>query len=250
MGSWVELWCIGWEGVEGARMERWVKREAFLSFQELERARGYRRRERRWEFMCGRSLLKVLLARHLGVAPQEVELLEGREGKPYLGVGGHVGVSHSGGYCLVAFSPDFPLGVDLERIRFDLELERMMRRFFSPLEREYLEGLELEEQRGVFFQIWTYKEAWGKFLGRGLNLAELRKYSLGKEGLGVFCRGRSWIQEGRWIYPLSLASPWLRGTLVSGGEVERWRVWEGSLEEWWARYGFREGGRDWLEVIK
>jgi 4'-phosphopantetheinyl transferase len=71
---------------------------------------------------------------------------------------------------LIAVSGEQKVGVDVERIRSDMEIESMARRFFSPDEVSDLMTLPPEEREVGFFNCWTRKEAYIKAQGLGLSL--------------------------------------------------------------------------------
>jgi 4'-phosphopantetheinyl transferase len=62
------------------------------------------------------------------------------------------------------------VGIDLEYIRSDLQVEQLAERFFSRREIATLRTLPPEVQRQAFFLCWTRKEAYLKARGEGLSL--------------------------------------------------------------------------------
>jgi phosphopantetheinyl transferase len=62
------------------------------------------------------------------------------------------------------------IGVDVERIRPDVECEEIARSFFSPGAFQSLMGVSSDRRREGFFLCWTRKEAVLKAVGGGLNL--------------------------------------------------------------------------------
>jgi 4'-phosphopantetheinyl transferase len=62
------------------------------------------------------------------------------------------------------------VGIDLERIRFDLAVVEIAERFFSRRELAMLRALPTELQREAFYRCWTRKEAYIKARGEGLSL--------------------------------------------------------------------------------
>jgi 4'-phosphopantetheinyl transferase len=72
--------------------------------------------------------------------------------------------------ALYAVTRGREIGIDLECIRFDLEVEKIAERFFSRREAATLRTLPPEVQRQAFFLCWTRKEAYFKARGEGLSL--------------------------------------------------------------------------------
>jgi 4'-phosphopantetheinyl transferase len=64
----------------------------------------------------------------------------------------------------------FDVGVDVESPQRPTEIVGLARRFFAESEVESLRSRPPEQQRAIFFEIWTLKEAYIKARGRGLSI--------------------------------------------------------------------------------
>ena len=124
--------------------------------------------------------------------PPSMEFVQGAYGKPML-KGKNVpcfSVTHSGSLWSCAVAP-FPLGLDAEQER-PVDTEGLARRFFHPEEYAFLKKGNFTD----FFQVWTAKESFVKYTGRGLG-----------KGMGTFCvTGKEGILsqvEGAFLQPLS-----------------------------------------------
>ncbi|MCH5303462.1 MAG: 4'-phosphopantetheinyl transferase superfamily protein [Ruminococcus sp.] len=93
------------------------------------------------------------------------EIKNGKYGKPYCEGGRCFNLSHSGDYVILAVS-DCEVGCDIECVRF-LDYERLGKKVFHENEREKLGNLS--DKQDCFFEIWTRKEAFVKFLGEGFH---------------------------------------------------------------------------------
>jgi len=132
----------------------------------------------RERFIARRLLLRAILGRSLGLAPAQVvyhpdaygKLWLAPENTPARGAGVCFNASHSAGLALVALARQNQLGVDLERIRAEADLDDVAARFFSPQEHTALQALAPGERPAAFFAAWTRKEAYLKALGQGLSL--------------------------------------------------------------------------------
>jgi 4'-phosphopantetheinyl transferase len=92
------------------------------------------------------------------------QIMRTPSGKPYLEpCVAYFSISHSGGIWACAVS-GAPVGFDVEQIRHDRPLMAIAKRFFHPDEYHYLKSSGERE----FFSIWTAKESYVKFTGRGL----------------------------------------------------------------------------------
>jgi 4'-phosphopantetheinyl transferase len=161
-----------------ADLEEPVNPELTSVFSKDERERASRfhfERDRR-RFLNGRYILRKLLGSYLGMEAGKIGLCYSAYGKPGLdGKQANPGlcfnVSHSGSCAMFAFSWERAVGVDIERIRADVETLELAERFFSPRERNVLRSLSSSWQRRAFFLCWTRKEAFVKAKGEGLSLA-------------------------------------------------------------------------------
>jgi 4'-phosphopantetheinyl transferase len=145
-----------------------------LTTDEVQRAERYRFVRDRVRFVATRGRLRILLGDYLGIAPSEVVLTYGRSGKPEVATTCahgrlHFNVSRSDEVALFAFALDRRVGVDVERVRADIETETVAEHFFSPAEMAALRGLPVASQAQAFFNGWTRKEAYVKAAGRGIS---------------------------------------------------------------------------------
>jgi len=166
----VELWSTD---VARLTVGRVAELERRLDAEEREQARSLRHPDAREAFVVGRGLLRVLLARRLGVTAEEVGLVREPLGRlrlstPTVGEDVRFSVSRSGRMVLHAFASQRNVGVDVERIRERPGLLQVADRFFAPGERRTLDRLSADERLAAFFVLWTQKEAYLKALGVGL----------------------------------------------------------------------------------
>ena len=145
-----------------------------LSRDERERAEKFRYAEHRQHYVVSRASLRRLLAGRLGIAPQAVEFVETKYGKPRLApVHGSAdvefNVSHSGILALFAFTNGRAVGIDVELVREVPDTDDLAERFFSPMEAASLRALPLDRRSLAFLACWTRKEAFIKALGLGLS---------------------------------------------------------------------------------
>jgi 4'-phosphopantetheinyl transferase len=126
-------------------------------------------------YMIAHGLLRGLLARYLHCKPEELGFIANEYGKPELlptsnTSGLCFNLSHSGDRVLIAVTCGTQVGVDVERVREDLDVLELARAQFATDEIENLERLEPAERARVFFHYWTCKEAVTKAIGRGLSI--------------------------------------------------------------------------------
>lgn len=133
------------------------------STQRRKRADRYRHREDALRCLVSEALLRLVL----GTADFTEE--KAAAGKPYIRnrPDFHYNLSHSGCWVVLA-SGDREVGVDVERIRPETDTEAISNRFFSIPEQQYVQ-MDPVQSRHRFFEIWTAKESYIKYLGTGLK---------------------------------------------------------------------------------
>ncbi len=147
---------------------------SLLSNDEHQRAERYLFSKHRARFIASRAQTRMILGRYIGLRPEEVALSYNAYGKPLLdsqsGNGSlHFNVSHSHDLGLVAVTAGSEIGVDIEKVRPDIDYTHISRQFFSQGEIDRLLNLPLDEQVEAFYNIWTRKEAFIKGRGTGLS---------------------------------------------------------------------------------
>ncbi|GAA3155811.1 4'-phosphopantetheinyl transferase superfamily protein [Nonomuraea roseoviolacea subsp. carminata] len=152
-----------------ARLDRPVRDgwRGWLSAAERERAAGFADAGERRRYVVAHAALRSVLGGLCGVPPADVRITAEKSGRPCLE--DHDGVdfnlSHSGEWALVAVAPPGTrVGVDVERIRADLDHVELARRMYQPEEAERVRERGLAE----YFRLWTAKEAYVKATGAGL----------------------------------------------------------------------------------
>jgi 4'-phosphopantetheinyl transferase len=128
---------------------------------EAERLRDLGNKRARVASLCGLLALLSLLKEKSG------RIVRNANGKPYFedSTLPQFSISHSGGVSVAACS-DFSVGIDIELISTDRDHKRIADRFFTKAELDtfYNNGSDTKS----FFEIWTRKEAYVKYLGESL----------------------------------------------------------------------------------
>jgi 4'-phosphopantetheinyl transferase len=145
-----------------------------LSPDEIARASRFHFEKDRVHFTRCRSALRGLLAGYLPIPATEIHFEYLTGGKPQLAAEQNpralqFNVSHSAGIALIAVGSVHRLGVDIEKIRSDLDTASLAERFFSLRERVGIQALPSHLRVPSFFACWTRKEAFLKATGEGLS---------------------------------------------------------------------------------
>lgn len=156
-----------------------------LNARERQRLNAYRLMADQERFLLGRGGLRSLLGRWLDLAPQAVPLEADAHGKPHCPGGPAFNISHSGELILLGLHGSRPVGVDVERLRPELDWPRLARRMFSESERQALERHPPSERAEAFLGAWCRLEARLKAQGTGLaGLERLREQERQSGGTG------------------------------------------------------------------
>ena len=123
-------------------------------------------------------------------------------------------LSHSGGHAVLSVpSADFPVGVDLERLR--------PRRFDAwpdwVLHADEARWLQQHAELADYYALWTLKEALLKTTGQGLAEMPQTRLRPNEDGWRLYAAGRFWqgavfLLDGAWlcgvVWPQEVAAEW------------------------------------------
>lgn len=112
-------------------------------------------------------LVRYLTSNNFNIPTNKIVFEKGEYGKPYIREipNFQFSVSHAGN-LLVVFVSDLAVGVDTEKISTpNLQIAT---RFFTKNESDYIYSNPLLSAKR-FYEIWTCKEAYIKYLGKGLS---------------------------------------------------------------------------------
>lgn len=147
-----------------------------LSPPERERVERIRQDRLRRRSAAARAVLRDLLSRLTGEAPQGLQLRLGPHGKPQLRCSSagmpRFNISHSGEIAVFAFSTDQEVGIDIEALLRPHSEQRnelaIAQRLLGPHIVESLQALGPEARARPFLAAWVAHEAVVKCLGGGI----------------------------------------------------------------------------------
>jgi 4'-phosphopantetheinyl transferase len=147
--------------------------ETLLSNDETARAARFVHERHRRDFIVARGRLRQILAAYGSLDPRDLSFDYNRYGKPRIGRGHdlrlHFNLSHSADLAVLAVSPRYEIGVDIEEKK--ALQEDIASHFFSAKEQATLQVVSPESYLDHFYRCWTRKEAFVKAHGAGLSLA-------------------------------------------------------------------------------
>jgi 4'-phosphopantetheinyl transferase len=180
-----------------------------LDHHEQTRAARFLVPEPRIQFILSRAFLRIVLGQYLRTEPREVRFRTAEQGKPELEKTSdlYFNLSHTEGATVIAVTRAGRVGVDVERIRGNLDPLQLGARFFSPQESEWLRSRPADQRFAAFFACWTAKEAYIKARGGGLSIP--------LDGFGVI--------------PRSSDSEWQLEIYGQPEESRHWSMWQLDL---------------------
>lgn len=199
--------------------------KATLSPEEEQRAARFRSIELRERWTVARGALRCILATYAGCEPGALVFREETHGKPALTWPVEdipFNLSHTDGLTLVAVAGHGRVGIDAERVRPEIEVEDLSRRFFAPAEASEILALSPDARLAAFFTCWTRKEAFVKALGGGLSVP-LNSFRVSiqsdQPARLIWAEGEA---SGRWNV-LDLSEPGVAAALVVEGPTPELR---------------------------
>lgn len=145
------------------------KFELWLTDEKREKIHRYINKRDYMRSLLADVLVRVILSRILGKSPEKIEFWYNEYGKPYVkGRGGiFFNVSHSEDYVVSVVS-EYECGIDIEK-KHNMDMS-FAESIFTAKEHEYLKGFASRDFNTMFYKIWTLKEAYVKYMGKGLSL--------------------------------------------------------------------------------
>ena len=216
----VHLWGIELDGSLRCleRCAQWLDEE------EQHRAARLVREKDRQRYVFAHGGLRAVLSRYLEIGPDVVEMYRSEAGKPSLSreLRGQPAItfnmSHAHGRALIAVSKRREVGVDLERVRSDVEVAKLSERYFAPSEHATIMQSTQELRAARFFRYWVSKEAVLKAQGIGLRALSQCEILLGADGVGAEARDPvgSPLQDNWRIRLLSCGEGWEAAVAAQG----------------------------------
>jgi 4'-phosphopantetheinyl transferase len=157
----------------------WQEYRDLLPPEERSREERFTHEPSRRQFLVARALARTVLAHYTGRDPRELRFECNAYGKPFLsppagtssaGPSLEFNLSHTGGLVVCAVTSGNAVGVDVEDCGRRTDYLELAQRFFAASEAAVLAGLPPDQQRRLFFEFWTLKEAFIKARGMGLSI--------------------------------------------------------------------------------
>ena len=145
-----------------------------LSKDELNRAEKFHHKKDELCYITARGALKQILSNYINIPTNDISFSYNEFGKPYLSkkinsLDIQFNISHSNNFIIFAFTLNHTIGVDIEKIHPKKDISGIAKLVFSIA--EYNQWLQCppENKLNLFYQLWTYKEAIIKAIGKGFS---------------------------------------------------------------------------------
>ncbi|MES2048356.1 MAG: 4'-phosphopantetheinyl transferase superfamily protein [Pseudomonadota bacterium] len=140
----------------------------WLNADEVVRYQKFIRPERQRQFLIGRILLRLALAKLLQIESDKIELSERVGHAPVLispasALAPGFSLSHSGPWIACAVSSNAVLGLDIEVLDHFRNFLALSEHAFDVAEQKSLAALPDIERAAAFYELWSHKEASFKF---------------------------------------------------------------------------------------
>lgn len=207
-----------------------------LSPDERTRARRFHRTEHQTRYAVARGILRELTGRYLHREPESLNFVYGAQGKPalpleYNNMDLRFNVSHCENVVLFAFALGREVGVDVERIRPNVDALSIASRWFSTREASTLRALPASALQVAFIKTWARKESYLKANGVGLtgSMCAFDTPTCAEDIRGVIANVAAAPHETTWSFEdLPVGPGWVAAIVCEG---EDWcpvlRHWTG-----------------------
>ncbi|MDO9005937.1 MAG: 4'-phosphopantetheinyl transferase superfamily protein [Aquabacterium sp.] len=127
------------------------------------------------QYVVSRAMVRQVLADYLGIPPLSLSFARNDHGRPHIAsprqaMGLHFSLSHTEGLIALAVALVPAVGLDVETVNREADVEGIACHYFSAFEWDALRLLDGWAQREAFLALWTVKEAYIKACGKGLSI--------------------------------------------------------------------------------
>ncbi|MBU5488602.1 4'-phosphopantetheinyl transferase superfamily protein [Clostridium sp. MSJ-8] len=164
------------QDIEDNKIEEFLK---LISKEKLDKINRYRFREDYLRSLYGDILVRFEIIKQLGIANSDIKFTLNKYGKPYIEGYNNLffNISHSEDWVICAIS-DEEVGVDIEKI--EKAPVEVAEHYFHSREYKLIRSKASEEVDEYFYKMWTLKESYIKWIGKGLS-KQLDSFSINED---------------------------------------------------------------------
>jgi 4'-phosphopantetheinyl transferase len=152
------------------------KLNKILSENERKRAERFLFKHHKMRFIASHGFLRNILSKYLNIKPSLIRFNYSKKGKPRVSSIMNnanntkiaFNMSHSENMALFGITKCSSVGIDIEYIRPIIDIDSLIKRFFTQNEYILINSLKKDEKLKKFFDIWTLKESYLKATGEGI----------------------------------------------------------------------------------
>ncbi len=186
----INQYAINIDEVTG--LEQLKPLEQYISQERLTRIARFYFEKDKIRSLLAEMLLKYFLVTGYDIALPDIVFGYEEYGKPYLSNGKediHFNFSHSGSWVVCAIGMS-RLGIDVEEgTKNHLDI---VKRVLSPQEYAVWQAQPEEDRKAKFYQLWTLKESYAKYIGKGLGIAfESLSFRIDDDDVGLEVKGQA-----------------------------------------------------------
>ncbi len=165
-----QFWIINLQDIQKTEV---LSAETFLDIQTQNKTRKLIPEDGRNRSIITHAILRYQLSKLICCAPDKVELMLNKFGKPYLKNNfTYFNIAHTKDFAFIAFHPNRPIGIDIEKLDEKIDALKLSDNFMSPDEKKVLLA-NPNQATDYFFSFWCAKEAFLKALGTGLVIKKI-----------------------------------------------------------------------------
>jgi 4'-phosphopantetheinyl transferase len=159
--------------------EKWSDYDKTLSKNEKNKANEFQYLDDKLSFTKCRSILRSTLSKWLNCGPSEINIIHRENGKPYLEHSKVIefNITHTKGLAAIAFSIDSEVGIDVENLNREINLDQVAKKVFTTSEQSLINANNQNDKKKMFYRLWTSKESYLKATGLGFRV-DPRKISV------------------------------------------------------------------------
>ena len=147
---------------------------SLLSELEKNNADNFKFNKDQVRYIVAHAMLRLILIKYLGYTHCDFELNYSKFGKPCINSlfnknGVEFNLSYSHDMVIIAITRGKTVGIDIEKINYDIDENEIINAYFSEKEICRLNAVDNLQRKDLFFRYWTIKEAFIKAKGEGLS---------------------------------------------------------------------------------
>ena len=222
----IDVWLAAPRTLEAEEEQRAL---GLLSDDERLRWRRFARQASRDQYLAAHVVLRKALSRYVDAPANAWRFGANAYGRPHVlepsGAPLDFNLSHTEGLVAVAVSGARDIGVDVENVSRDADLEQLAAAFFAKAEAEAVELANAADKRETFFALWTLKEAYIKARGMGLSLGlDGYAFDISADAPAIAFDDRCTDDPGRWRFWRFRPTPLHALALAAPSHVEEARI--------------------------